>query len=167
MYQPFEILPESARIWIYQTNRALNSAEVSIISDELTAFTSGWAAHGIPLRSSFEIRFNQFVILAADESIQQASGCSIDDSVRVLRALQQNVGVDLFDRKSIAFLKGNNVITLALNSLKEEHNKGVWGGDTLVFNNLIATKGELKSGWLVTAESTWLKRYLPSETIVS
>jgi hypothetical protein len=43
----------------------------------------------------------------------------------------------------------------------------VWHGGTLVFNNVITKKGELNTGWLIPAETTWLKRYLPSETIAS
>lgn len=167
MHLQFDILPEHSRIWIYQANRPFNSREVSIISDELSAFTSGWTAHGVPLRSSFDIRFNQFVILAADEKIQEASGCSIDDSVRKVKELEQEIGVDLFDRKCIAFLKEKDVITLPMNDLKGEYNKGVWHGGTLVFNNVITKKGELSTGWLLPAETTWLKRYLPSETIAS
>ena len=167
MYLQFDILPEDSRIWIYQANRPLNSREVSIISDELSAFTSGWTAHGVPLGSSFDIRFNQFVILAADENVQEASGCSIDDSVKKVKELEQKIGVDLFDRKCIAFLKEKDVITLPMNDLKGEYNKGVWHGGTLVFNNVITKKGELNTGWLIPAETTWLKRYLPRETIAS
>jgi hypothetical protein len=165
MFLQFDILPEHSRIWIYQANRAFNSEEVSIISNELSAFTDGWAAHGVPLRSSFDIRFNQFVILAADENVQEASGCSIDDSVRKVKELEQKVGVDLFDRKCIAFLKDKDVITLPMNDLKGEYDKGMWNGGTLVFNNVITRKGELNTGWLIPAETTWLKRYLPRETI--
>jgi hypothetical protein len=165
MHLQFEKLPEHSRIWIYQANRALNSSEVSIISDELSAFTSRWTAHGVPLNTSFDIRFNQFVILSADEKVQEASGCSIDDSVRKVKEIQQKINVDLFDRTCVAFLKDEDVITVPMNNLKGEYGRGVWQGSTLVFNNVVITKGELKTGWLVPAEITWLKRYLPRETI--
>ena len=166
MLLPFDILPDHSRIWIYQASRPLNSTELSIISDGLSAFTSEWSAHGIPLRTSFDIRFNQFVILAADERQQGASGCSIDDSVRTIKAIEEKIGnVDLFDRRRIAFLNGNEVTTIRMEDLKKEFNNGVWHRGTLVFNNLINTKGELAREWLVPAEITWLKRYLPSETI--
>ena len=166
MLLPFDKLPDHSRLWIYQASRSLNSGEVSIISDKLSAFTSEWSAHGIPLKASFDIRFNQFVILAADEHQQEASGCSIDDSVRTVKEIEETIGnVDLFDRRRIAFLKTNDVITIPMEDLKKEFNNGVWHGGTLVFNNLISKKGELTSGWLVPAEITWLKRYLPSETI--
>jgi hypothetical protein len=74
----------------YQATRPFNSSELSIISDDFLRFTNSWAAHGIPLNAGFDIRFNQFVILAADEYVQQASGCSIDDSVRKVKELEGN-----------------------------------------------------------------------------
>jgi hypothetical protein len=58
-----------------------------------------------------------------------------------------------------------DVITLPMNDLKGEYDKGMWNGGTLVFNNVITRKGELNTGWLIPAETTWLKRYLPRETI--
>jgi hypothetical protein len=105
------------------------------------------------------------VILSADEKVQEASGCSIDDSVRKVKEIQQKINVDLFDRTCVAFLKDEDVITVPMNNLKGEYGRGVWQGSTLVFNNVVITKGELKTGWLVPAEITWLKRYLPRETI--
>jgi hypothetical protein len=165
MYISFDNLPEHSRIWIYQASRPLNSGDVSIISDELLAFTGEWIAHGIPLKSSFEIRFNQFVIIGADEKAQEASGCSIDDSVRKVKELEERVGVNFFDRRRIAFLRGGDVITVPMDDLKREYKNGLWNGATLVFNNVINTKEELKTGWLIPAETTWLRRYIASETI--
>jgi len=166
MLVPFNNLPDHSRIWIYQASRPFNSAELSILSDELSAFTREWAAHGVGLKASFDIRFQQFVILGADEHIQEASGCSIDDSVRKVKELEGKIGsIDLFERRRIAFLIDKEVITIQMDDLKKEFNNGVWHGGTLVFNNLIKSKGELTSGWLIPAEITWLKRYLPSETI--
>ena len=166
MLLPFQNLPDHSRIWIYQASRPLKSREVSIISDELSAFTQGWAAHGIPLKASFDIRFQQFVILAIDELVQEASGCSIDDSVRKIKEVESKIGsVDLFDRRRIAFLIDEQVATIQMEDLKKEFVNGVWHGGTLVFNNVIRSKGELSKEWLIPAEITWLKRYLPSETI--
>lgn len=165
MYISFDNLPDYSRIWIYQANRPFNSSELSIISDELSAFTSGWTAHGVPLKASFDICYNQFVILATDEQVQEASGCSIDDSVRMVKGLAEKIGVELFDRRRTAFLNGKEVITIPLEDLKKEFANGTWSGDTLTFNNVINTKGELRTSWLIPAATTWLKRYLPSVTI--
>ena len=166
MLVPFESLPDHSRIWIYQSNRKFNSQEIIIISELLSSFLKGWNAHGVSLKSSFDIRFNQFVILAADENSNAASGCSIDDSVRVVKELAEKLGVDFFDRALIAFKKQEEVITIPVPDLKKKYQDGVWNNQTLLINNLVNMKGDLNKGWLVPAELTWLKRYLPKETVV-
>jgi len=165
MSTPFESLPDHSRIWIYQSDRKFNSHEVNIISEVLSAFTNEWNAHNIALRSSYDIRFNQFIIIAADENQQSASGCSIDDSVRVMKGLSQKLEVDFFNRKQIAFLKNDEVVTVPIEELKKQYDLGSWNQHSLVFNNLVVDKSQLKSAWIVPAESSWLKRYLPRETI--
>lgn len=165
MFTPFESLPDHSRIWIYQANRKFNSEDITIISGALLAFTEQWSAHGLPLRSSFDIRFNQFIILATDENSNAASGCSIDDSLRTIKDLGQKLNVDFFDRTLIAFRKQEEVITIPMAELKKKFEEGVWNNQTLLINNLIGKKGELNTGWLVPAELTWLKRYLPRETV--
>jgi hypothetical protein len=167
MYVPFESLPDASRIWIYQSNRKFNLQEMSAISDALLAFSQQWNAHGIPLRSSFEIPFGQFIIVAVDEDSNAASGCSIDDSVRMIKALDEKLGVELFDRTKIAFKLDSGIITIPLDQLKGKYLEGLWNNQTLVVNNLISSKGELAGGWLVAAEQTWIRRYLPGKAVIS
>jgi hypothetical protein len=166
MFVPFKSLPENSRIWIYQSSRKFNSDEILIISDALSAFTDQWKVHGIPMPSSFEIRFDQFIILAADENATAASGCSIDDSVRMIKLLGEKLGLELFDRTRIAFKKEDEIITIPLDELRRKYLEGVWSHQTLVVNNLISTKQELSRGWLIPAEASWLKRYMPDRAVV-
>lgn len=166
MFIPFENIDASARIWIYQANRKLNSDEIKIISQALSAFTEGWLVHGSPMRASFDIRFDQFIILAADEQANAASGCSIDDSVRTLKTLGAELNIGFFDRSLVAFKKDDHVFTIPSNDLKEKLKDGMWNHGTLVFNNLVGTKQDLNRTWLVPAASTWLKRYLPQQTVI-
>ena len=161
MFVPFDKIDDTSRIWIYQANRKFNSSESEIISKALTAFTESWLVHGSPMRASFDIRFNQFVILAADEAANAASGCSIDDSVRTFKKLGADLNIDFFDRTRIAFRKDNDEVeVIASADLKSSLKNGVWNGETLVFNNLINAKADLATGWLIPAGHSWLNRYL-------
>ncbi|MBA4056996.1 MAG: hypothetical protein C0490_19935, partial [Marivirga sp.] len=165
MLVPFKSLPDHSRIWIYQSNRKFNSQELNIISEVLTAFTERWSVHGNPLPGSFDIRFDQFIILAADENSISASGCSIDDSVRTMKELGQMINTDLFDRTKIAFKSEDNIFTIAIADLKKEYKSGVWNKESLLFNNLISTKGDLENQWLTQPATTWVSRYIPGETV--
>ena len=161
MFVPFDKIDDSSRVWIYQANRKFNSAETQIISEALRAFTESWLVHGSPMKASFEIRFDQFVIIAADEAANAASGCSIDDSVRTFKKLGADLNIDFFDRTRVAFKRGDDIFTIASGDLKSSLNDCVWNAETLMFNNLVNAKGELNNGWITSAGKSWLKRYLP------
>jgi hypothetical protein len=165
MFTEFESLPDSARVWVYQATRKLSETEMHTISQSLSAFTQQWAAHGQPLKSSFKIFHHQFIVLAADEAYHEASGCSIDDSVRVIREIDQRHNLGLFDRTTVAFQNEGSVFVLALTDLGRGLEEGVWNQHTQVFNNVIHTKKALSDGWIVPAHATWLKRYL-AKTVV-
>lgn len=165
MFVPFNTLPDSTRVWIYQSSRKLTETEKGTISDTLSAFTQAWVVHGSPMKTSFAILHDQFIVLAADESFNEASGCSIDSSVRVMRQIDADFSLGLFDRTNIAFLKNNVIEIVKLNNLAAALAEGTWGPETLFFNNVIATKGELENTWAIPAGQTWLNRY-PAKAVV-
>ena len=48
--------------------------------------------------------FGRFIILMADETATGVSGCSTDSSVRLIKQIEQQYGVSLFDRQMLAFI---------------------------------------------------------------
>src|SRR5689334_8638333 len=110
MYVPFDSLEDSARVWIYQAGRRMTETEKNTISETLSAFTHQWVAHGNPLKTSYKIFHDQFIVLAADENFEQASGCSIDGAVRTVQQIDKEFKLNLFDRTQVAFL--NDSITV-------------------------------------------------------
>ena len=165
MLVDFASLKPHSRVWIYQSKRKFTPGEKQIISESLSSFTNDWKAHGTPLVSSFDIRLDQFIVLAVDEEAHGASGCSIDGSTRVMKELEQTLGFNLFERAQASFLTDEGIVTWPLTKLKEAAGAGQWNADTTTVNTLVATVGELDTAFLVPAGSTWLKRYLPSTHI--
>jgi len=161
MFIPFDEMPGHSRIWIYQADRALTQTEQETVSTSLHAFCSGWAAHGHQLLTSYCLAHRHFIILAADEAAAGASGCSIDSSVRHLKALGAQLGVDFFNRTLIPFLFGDDVHLISISSLKEGFSSGKLGADTPTLNMLAGTVGEFASHWVIPAGQTWMSRYLP------
>jgi hypothetical protein len=162
MFIPFKEISPNSRLWVYQSDRKLTSQEKTIIADNLKLFTEQWDTHGHPLKASFDIFYNQFIVLVADETDHAASGCSIDVSVRAIKAVEEKVGIRLFDRNKVVFKTDNLVSVYTLAELKQKYLEGVWNESTLTFNNLITVKEQLDNEWIVPAGNTWLKRYVPS-----
>ncbi len=162
MFIPFDSISPASRIWIYQADRKFTDKEIAEIRAYLEKFTRQWSAHSQELKTSFDIRFNQFILLAADEAYNSTSGCSIDSSVRAVKEIETHIGVDLFNRNLIAFKKSDDVILIPLSELKQKYADGTWNEDTITFNNLVSLKNQLENEWLVNAGHTWLKRYVPA-----
>jgi hypothetical protein len=165
MFVPFETLPSNARLWIYQSDRSLNIDEEKKLSVELEQFCEQWKAHGQDLKTSFTIKYRHFVILAVDENYNDASGCSIDGSVRILKSLQERSGINFLDRSKVAFRISNEIQTFSLNELRNLFSSGRLTASTQTFNNLIATKSDFDKEWLTTVEKSWLIKYLPKSTV--
>lgn len=167
MYVPFDQLPDHSRIWIYQSNRSLLKQEKEQAENLLRAFCENWVAHQVPLKTSFAVEHDQFIILATDEDYHSPSGCSIDSSVKALKELQTRLGVDLFDRTRVAFLNGDSIVTHPLARLKSLFESGDLNKGSITFDNLVPSRGDLTRGWKIPVEKTWLTKYLPNSTLAS
>jgi hypothetical protein len=165
MYIPFNQLPLHSRVWIYQADRSFTESEEIAISDSLNSFCSQWAAHGIQLEASFLLIHNQFIVLSVNEKAHDASGCSIDGSVRVLKEISDQFKIDLFNRTKIAFLMEGEIKLYSIQELPMLFKSGLLSGSTITFNNLVADKKAFDKAWKISVESSWLAKYLPKTTL--
>jgi hypothetical protein len=138
MYFP-EFNPQS-KVWVYTANRKLNDSEQRFVLDEMKIFTESWAAHGSGLKADGVLEHGQFVILAVDESNVNASGCSIDSSVKFIKAIGQELKVDFFDRLNLVIEKNGEFNRKHISELKEY-------ADWNVFNPMITDLNGLRNDW--------------------
>src|SRR5207253_8595983 len=92
MLAPLSTLPDSSRIWIFAADRTLSAAESSELLAALDTYLATWKAHGAPVQAGRELRYDQFLIIAADPQVTAPSGCSIDDMTRTMKALGTKFG---------------------------------------------------------------------------
>lgn len=159
MYTPFNEMPKEARIWIYQSNRKLSEQEVADIHDILMQFVEQWAAHSTPLKASFEIKYDRFIILAVDAAYHAASGCSIDASVKMIQEIEQKYEIDLLDKMNVTFRTGEFIAHKPLIDFKKMAKSKAVNAQTIVFNNLVNTIEEYENYWEVPAEESWHGRF--------
>lgn len=149
--------PES-RVWVYQSSRLFSLGEALEIESTLEAFTAKWLSHGTPVKGAGYLFFGQFIILMADEQATGVSGCSTDSSVRMIKEIEQQFRVNLFDRTSLAFVVKDKIQLLPLSQLQYAVDNGFIQSDTLYFNNLVQTKKELEEQWIIPAGNSWLAK---------
>lgn len=146
--------PQS-RVWIYQSDRKFTSTEETEILNKLAAFTNQWKAHGNELLAKAEIRYGFFIILTVDESQGGVTGCSIDSSVRLIKEIEQEYHVDLFNRFNIAYKVNGEVVVNSKEDFETLVNIKQVTPETIVFNNMVQNLAELKSKWEVPFQNSW------------
>lgn len=160
MLVPFDNLPDSSRIWVYQSNRSFNEEELQQIQQGLEVFLEQWTAHGSTLKTGYEIRYKRFIIIGLDQGHTPASGCSIDDSVRFIQELEKKFEVDLLDKMNVSYKQGEYVAYKPLKDFRKMAKNRAVSPKTIVFNNLVNNKAEYLSDWEVPASESWHKRFL-------
>ena len=160
MLVEFNALPDDARIWIYQANRSFTEKELLEIEEDLKLFLENWTAHGKDLKAGFEIKYKRFLVIALDQSGQHATGCSIDASVHFIQHLEKKYQVELLDKMNVSFKQGEFIAYKTLLDFKAMAKQKAISGNTIVFNNLVATKGEYLEHWEVPASESWHARFV-------
>ena len=163
-----EILPEDfhpqSKVWIYQSSRLFGMNEIFEIESMFESFVSIWKSHGAPVKGYANLFYGQFVILMADETATTVGGCSTDSSVHLIKEIEQQFKVDMFNRQTLAFYIKEKVQLLPLAHLNHALENGFIDADTLYFNNLVATKEALLNDWLIPVKQSWLNRKLEAFT---
>ncbi|RFN58094.1 ABC transporter ATPase [Marixanthomonas ophiurae] len=160
MLTDFENLPDDSRIWIYQTNRKFTDEEIAEIEPKTASFLKEWTAHGSDLQAGFEIKHNRFIVIALNQSITTASGCSIDASVHFIQSLEKEYNVDLMDKMNVTFYSGDYIAHKPLSDFRKMAKSKSVSKNTIVFNNLVNTKEEYLENWEVPAKESWHNRFL-------
>lgn len=159
MLIPFEEMPKSSRIWIYQSDRKLSDEETVEVERDVKEFVENWVAHSTPLKASYQIKYNRFIILVVDQEYHPASGCSVDSSVRIIQDLEKRFGIDLLDKMNVTFKTGDFIAHKSLLDFKKMAKEKAVTGKTVVFNNLVNTIEEFEDFWEVPAAESWHSRF--------
>jgi len=151
MFTQFNNLPDNARIWIYQSDREFSGAEMKLISAKLSAFTETWKSHGKDVKASFLIKYNRFIIIAADIEFNDVSGCSIDASVHFIKTLEKELESSLLNKLNIAYKEGEGIKVASLIEFKSMVAKNKLTPQTIVFDNLTNSKIDFETKWEIPA----------------
>ncbi|WP_107039820.1 hypothetical protein [Brumimicrobium mesophilum] len=132
--------PDQSKIWLYQSDRALNGEEMSQLENQLSSFVDGWAAHGNKLWAGAKVLNPYFAVVAVNDSLVPPSGCSVDASVHKMKDLGGKMGINFFDRMQVTIQEGEELKQIHFSELSNR-------SEVLIFDPLINSLGELRKAW--------------------
>lgn len=153
-----------SRVWIYQSSRRFLIAEALELEETLNNFSASWTSHGARVAGFATLFFGQFIVLMADETQAGVSGCSTDNSVRMIKGIEEKYKVQLFDRQMLAFVVEEKIQLLPLSQLQYAVENKFIQHHTLYFNNLVADKEALEKQWIIPAGESWLNKRVTFDT---
>tara|TARA_B100001250_G_C19777266_1_gene780171 strand:- start:745 stop:1206 length:462 start_codon:yes stop_codon:yes gene_type:complete len=140
-----------SKVWVYQSDREIKLRESHSIQRQLIDFCDNWKTHGQQLHSSFKID-NWFVCILVDESHTQISGCSIDESIHLIKDIGKKYNINFFNRTHIAFIDNGITQVLPLSKFK-----AIMHDKIIIYDNTISTKQELETSWKIAVSESWLQ----------
>jgi hypothetical protein len=143
--------PDESEVWVYSADRFLIDQEVELLSNQLTEFTQSWETHGKPLKADYAILDNVFILLVTDSLYHKASGCSIDSSVRVLKKMGQEMGINFFNRLQLVVQKNETIKHVPYHELE---NYTEWS----VADTTIKTLAEFKTRFFTPVKESEFSR---------
>ncbi len=148
------------RVIIYPASRPFTPKESKVNTEKLYDFLATWAAHGKPLSSSFKIEKNQFIIVCVDEDVEAASGCSIDALGGVLKEIEAESQLGLFDRMKATYIENGQVKTLKLQDFRNGLRNGEISKDIEVYDFSKNTYVAFLSDFLLPLRRSWAGIYI-------
>jgi len=161
MFDFLQHYSDNTRLWIYQSPRAFSAEELIWIDREGGLFAESWKTHGTSMKALVKVLYDRFLIIAADEDVTGSSGCSVDSSVRFIKGIEQQTGVNLMDRMLVYYMDHQgNPVSFHFHDLGKLIEQGVLTPVTNVFNPLVTTKPALLNQWLMPLERSWLANFV-------
>lgn len=150
----FPDLPDTARLWVYATDRPLTDDEEETLTRRLEDFLDGWESHGRPVEGAAAVRDRRFVLLAAhrpdapaEEANEGVSGCGIDASVHVLESFAEETGLNWKSGLDVFYRDAEGRVQNASRpAFAEQAEAGAVDAATPVFDLSVETLADLREG---------------------
>jgi hypothetical protein len=160
MTNQFNSFAPESKVWIYGSDRKLTEKECLEIQTELDLFTQTWTAHQMQLHAKAAVLENYFVVIMADETQAQVSGCGIDKSVNFMQKLGKSLNINFFNRLLVYVDTKQEVLAMSAQKAIDAIDNGSIHLNSLIFNPLVQTKSDFETNWKIELKDSWLKTKL-------
>jgi hypothetical protein len=156
----YEQLAPDSKAWVFQAEREFSAAELQAINDSLTSFADNWLSHGSLLKAHYKVLYNRFIVFFADEEGDRMCGRAVDASVRFIKEQETKFSIVMLNRSLVAYIQNDRIVSCTLDELTQLFDQEKITPDTIVFNNLVATKADFEKNWMIPLSSSWQQTYI-------
>ena len=161
MFKPISELSEESKVWMFQANRFISVAEQHNITNDVTDFLNTWTAHNVDLLAASVILHDLLLVVAVEEAVAGASGCSIDKLFRFVKQLEGKYGIQFFDRMRVAYKLNENIAESSVSDFEKLIEENLVSESTLVLNTLLQDLKSVRQHLFIPLKKSWLTTYLP------
>ncbi|MFO0356767.1 MAG: hypothetical protein ACK50A_07425 [Sphingobacteriaceae bacterium] len=147
------------KVWVYLSDKELKGDLHQSVLKAGESFVLNWKAHDVPLSASFEIINDRFIVVKVDETQYNASGCSIDKLLRLIKQLETDHQLQLLNRLLVAYKSDNGIEVVHSTKVKDLLSSKNLNENSLIYNVASSNSVEFKN-WEQPLKETWLKKYL-------
>lgn len=165
MNTEFNQLPGHARVWVYASNKALNEQEQQHIMKHALEFTANWTAHQVPLKASFMIVKDVFLIFGVDTAHHDISGCGIDKSVHLVQQWEKELNLGLFNRMQLEYEADGTLYMADKAGVLQALESGKINDQTPFYNKTVGTVEELKTKFILPFQQSWVYSHLVKQPL--
>ncbi len=160
MIVDFNKIPNWCKLWVFPSSRKFYPQEIDGLKERIEAFLTNWKNEEQSLISSYQLKYDRFIIISVNNSEISLSLKAHDTLTAFILELEKNYDIILLDKINVCYKQGEFVQYKDLKEFKKMmKNKGV-SKKTIVFDNMITTKKELKNDWEINIMDSWLGRFL-------
>jgi hypothetical protein len=155
-------LAGEARTWCFGASERLAAPAADALREALSRFLSEWTAHRAELHAAGDLLLDRFLVVAVDESVTGASGCSIDALMAEVGRLGAAAGVDFLDSSPVWYRDDSGEIRrVERGEFRRLAEDGEVDVRTSVFDLTVDRLDSIRSGlWEVEAGESWHARLL-------
>ena len=161
----FQELSDSARVWIWISERPMTATQQDRVRRALGEFLETWTTHGRQIRGAAAVLREQVVVLAGEVDEGEISGCGIDRSVHLLEHVGQELGFSWSSPLDVPFIQEHDgpIELLPRTHFAELARNGGLRSDVAIIDRTLEVLAELRdSGLHRPARDTWAARYFSS-----
>ena len=155
----FDKISFHSPIWVFQSNKILDSLLITKIELDIINFLNNWTSHNLEIKSSYKILHSLFLIISVESKFSNPSGCSIDKLINFIKNINKVYNIDFLNRLNVCYRDGNMVKVVDITSFKKLILDGIINSDTIIFNNMVNIKSELNENWEIKASKSWCKKF--------